>query len=76
MLPEWVVSIGYLKEFSPSPVQLSAEFMIFFPKSTVESQYFTSTEVKPKTGNVLPSMAFLGWMALRADSLTRGSNQT
>ena len=75
-LLEWVVSVGYLKEFSPGLVQFSIEFMSTFPKSTVGSQYFTLMEVKPNIENATPPMAFRGWMArVRVDSLTRGSNQ-
>ena len=39
VLPEWVVFIGYLKEFSPGPIQFSNESMNTFPKSIVGSQY-------------------------------------
>jgi hypothetical protein len=76
-LPEWVVCAGYLKEFSPGPVQFSAEFMGTFPKSTVGSQYFTLTEIKPNTKNAPPPTAFSGWMIrVRIDRLTRGSSKT
>ena len=76
-LPEWVVCAGYLKEFSPGPVQFSAEFMGTFPKSTMGSQYFTLTEIKPNTKNAPPPTAFSGWMIrVRIDRLTRGSSKT
>ena len=54
---EYVVSVGYLKEFNLSPIQISVEFMRFFPKSIVRSQTFTLMKMKPNIGNVLPSMA-------------------
>ena len=57
-LPEWVICAGYLKEFSPGLVQFSAEFMNTFPKSTVGSQYFTLTEIKPNTKNAPPPTDF------------------
>ena len=54
---EYVVSVGYLKEFNLGPIQISVEFMRFFPKSIVRSQTFTLMKMKPNIGNVLPSMA-------------------
>jgi hypothetical protein len=45
--PTWVVFAHYLKEFRISHVQLSAELIGTFPKSTVGSQYFTLTKKKP-----------------------------
>ena len=75
-LLERVVSVGYLKEFNPGHVQFSVEFTSIFLKSTVGSQYFTSTEVKLHTKNVTPPMAFTSWMAhMKVDILTRGSNK-
>ena len=74
VLQKWVVSVGYLKEFSLGPVQFSAEFMSTFPKSTVGPQYFTFTEVKPNTRNKVAKMAFTCWMErVRVDKLTRGN---
>ena len=69
-LLEWVVNIGYLKAFSPSHVQFNSKFMSTFPKSTIGSQFFTLTKMKPNVANATPQMAFNGWIAcVRLDSL-------
>ena len=50
-LPEWVVSVGYLKAFSPDPIQFSVEFMSTFPKSIMGLQFFILIEIKPNIEN-------------------------
>ena len=76
-LLEWVVNVGYLKEFSYGHVHFSVECMSTFPKYVVASQYFTLSEVKPNTKNATPPMSFSGWMSrVWVDRLTRGSGQT
>ena len=73
-LLEWVVSAGYLEEFSFGPIQFSVEFMSTFSKSTMDLQYFTLTKEKLTTKNATPPMAFSSWMMhARMDSFTRGS---
>lgn len=75
-LLEWVVNIGYLKAFSPSHVQFNSKFMSTFPQSTIGSQFFTLTKMKPNVANATPQTAFNGWIAcVRLDSLTRGKNR-
>ena len=70
-------SIGYLKEFGPGFVTLSVKFMSTFPKSTIGSQYFTLTEIKPNNENATPPTTFEGGMArIRVDSPTRGCSKT
>ena len=77
VLPEWVICARYLKEHRPGHVQLSAEFMNTFPKSTIGLQYIILTKIKPNTRNATPPMACEGWMTrVRVDSLARGSNKT
>lgn len=52
-------------------------FMNTFPNSSVGLKYLTLTESKPNAANVIPSLAFDGWMTwVRVDSLTRGNNTT
>ena len=64
-LPEWIVCSGYLKEFSPGPVQFSAECMGIFPKSAVGWQYLILSEIKPNTKNAPPQhFLVIGWYAL------------
>ena len=59
------------------PVQFSTKFMGTFAKSTVGSQYFTLTEVKPNARNTTPPIAFSCWMSrVRVDILARGSTHT
>lgn len=71
---EWVLCVGYLKEFSFGPAEFSAEFMGSFPKSIVGFQYFTFIEVKPNARKVVPSTTFLGWMSkVRVDRHSHGS---
>lgn len=41
-LPEWVASVGYLKDFSSSHVNFGAIFMSISPKSIAGLQYFHS----------------------------------
>lgn len=76
-LLERVVSVGYLKGFSPSLVQFNVKFMSTFPKSTIGSQYFTLTHVKPNTKNATTCAVVSGWMPrVKVDRLTIGSSQT
>ena len=41
VMPEWVVCVGYFKEFTFGIVQFSVKFMGTFSKSTLKLQYFT-----------------------------------
>ena len=56
-LSEWVVTVGYLKEYSTGPIQFSVEFMSIFP-NIYRRFAITLTELKPTTRNVTPIMAF------------------
>jgi hypothetical protein len=48
-----------------------------FPKSSVGSQYFTPTDIKPNTKNAPPPTFLSGWMIrVRFDRLTIGNNIT
>ena len=62
-IPEWVVNIGYFKEFNPTHIHLSVGFMSTLPKSTVGLQIFTITKIKPNNENATPPTTFVGWMA-------------
>ena len=69
-MPEWVVCVGYSK-FRFRLVQISAEFLGIFPRSTVDLQYFTLVEVKLDARNVEHSMAFSGLISqVRVDKLS------
>ena len=60
VLHEWVVCVGFLKEFSLGHIHLIVEFMGTFPKSTMGLQYFTLTKIKSNTKNAPSPMAFSG----------------
>ena len=61
-MPEWVACTGYLNDFDFGSVEFSVDFMDPFPKSTLGLQHFTLIEVPPSARNVIPPMAFSGWM--------------
>ena len=52
-LSEWVICASYLKEHMLGHVQFNIEFKNTFPKTTIGSQYFTLTKIKPNTKNAL-----------------------
>lgn len=72
-LSRWVVNASCFKEFSFGLVQFVVVFMGMFPQSSVRSQYFTLSKVKPYARDAELSTTFSGWMSrVRVDKLSCG----